>query len=116
MFCSDPVSRLSTHRTRKPLAISASQRCEPRNPAPPVTTAVGIGRRCYPGPRRVPVNPYGAFTEAGVPTPQERLGRQRYAETVETRDIVATPIDVPFLDLRPVNAPFREAMAAGIAD
>src|SRR5438067_7528448 len=46
-FWSDPVSRLSMLMTRKPRPISASQRWEPRNPAPPVTTAVGIGRRCY---------------------------------------------------------------------
>src|SRR5919201_442947 len=43
-FCSEPVSRLSTQMTRKSRAIRWSQRWEPRNPAPPVTTAVGIGR------------------------------------------------------------------------
>src|SRR5579859_456498 len=32
-----PVSRLSTHTTWWPSASSASQRCEPINPAPPVT-------------------------------------------------------------------------------
>ena len=43
MFASDPVSRLSTQITRWSRASSASHRCDPRNPAPPVTTVVGIG-------------------------------------------------------------------------
>src|SRR3954451_17818151 len=43
MFCSEPVSKLSTHTTRWPRAISASHRCEPRKPAPPVTRQVAIG-------------------------------------------------------------------------
>ena len=43
MLASEPVSRLSTQMTRWSRASSASQRCEPRNPAPPVTTEVGIG-------------------------------------------------------------------------
>src|SRR5665647_2749898 len=42
MFCSDPVSRLSRQITRWPLSRRYSQRCEPRNPAPPVTTDVVI--------------------------------------------------------------------------
>src|SRR5690242_655413 len=42
MFSSDPVSRLSTQITRCPSARRRSQRCDPRNPAPPVTTDVGI--------------------------------------------------------------------------
>ena len=42
MFSSDPVSRLSTQMTRCPSVSRWSQRCDPRNPAPPVTTEVGI--------------------------------------------------------------------------
>ena len=41
MFASEPVSRLSTQMTRWPSPRSASQRWEPRKPAPPVTTEVG---------------------------------------------------------------------------
>src|SRR3954469_9273285 len=41
-FSSELVSRLSTQSTRKPLPSRYSQRWEPRNPAPPVTTAVAI--------------------------------------------------------------------------
>src|SRR5438477_11409004 len=41
-FSSEPDSRLSTQMTRSPLPSRYSQRWEPRNPAPPVTTAVGI--------------------------------------------------------------------------
>src|SRR4051812_46585580 len=44
MFASELVTRLSTHSTRWPRAISASHRCDPRNPAPPVTSEVGT--RC----------------------------------------------------------------------
>src|SRR4051812_50115571 len=43
MLRSDPVTRLSTQVTRWPRARRASQRCDPRNPAPPVTTEVGTG-------------------------------------------------------------------------
>src|SRR4051812_50220915 len=45
-FRSDPVSRLSMQITRYPLLRSASQRCDPRKPAPPVTTQVliSVGR------------------------------------------------------------------------
>src|SRR5450755_1956965 len=42
MLASEPVSKLSTQITRLPRRSSSSQRCEPRNPAPPVTRQVGI--------------------------------------------------------------------------
>src|SRR5512132_4015725 len=42
-FASVDVSRLSTQMTRCPWSSRWSQRCEPRKPAPPVTTEVGIG-------------------------------------------------------------------------
>src|SRR5262245_60227141 len=42
MLESDPVSRLSTQITRCPSASRCSHRCDPRKPAPPVTTEVGI--------------------------------------------------------------------------
>src|SRR3954469_25368641 len=42
MFFSDPVSRLSTQMTRWPRRRSSSQRCDPRNPAPPVTRQVAM--------------------------------------------------------------------------
>src|SRR5215469_18916689 len=38
-LASFPVNRLSRQSTEWPSAIKASQRCEPRKPAPPVTTA-----------------------------------------------------------------------------
>lgn len=38
MFCSEPVSRLSTHSTLCPFSNKRAQRLEPINPAPPVTT------------------------------------------------------------------------------
>src|SRR5690349_10719077 len=51
MFSSEPVSRLSTQMTRCPSARRRSQRCEPRNPAPPVTTDVGIRTIVLGGPK-----------------------------------------------------------------
>ena len=55
MFCSDPVSRLSTQITRWPCPSRCSQRWEPRKPAPPVTTQVLIAGRCYRGASRLGV-------------------------------------------------------------
>src|SRR5450756_2827016 len=43
MFCSDPVSRLSRQITLWSLRSRYSHRCDPRNPAPPVTTDVVMG-------------------------------------------------------------------------
>src|SRR3954471_4882191 len=42
MFFSDPVSKLSTQMTRWPRSSRWSQRLEPRKPAPPVTSDVGM--------------------------------------------------------------------------
>src|SRR4051812_41425118 len=47
MLARDPVSKLSTQITRWPRASSSSQRCEPRNPAPPVIRQVDIARAGY---------------------------------------------------------------------
>src|ERR1019366_9208443 len=57
MLASEPVSRLSTQMTRFPRASSSSHRCEPRNPAPPVTRQVATLRRIPepPAPRHGPV-------------------------------------------------------------
>src|SRR5689334_6657280 len=43
MFASEPLTRLSTQITRCPRSSRYSQRCEPRKPAPPVTSVVGTG-------------------------------------------------------------------------
>src|SRR3712207_1837037 len=50
MFSSEPVSRLSTQITRWPRASRKSHRFEPRKPAPPVTSEVGIACRLPTGP------------------------------------------------------------------
>src|SRR3954452_19100857 len=47
MLRSDPVSRLSTQMTRWPRRRSSSHRCEPKNPAPPVTRQVDMSRLDY---------------------------------------------------------------------
>src|SRR5919108_915337 len=45
----DPVSKLSTQITRWPRRSSSSHRCDPRNPAPPVTRQVAMSRAGYRG-------------------------------------------------------------------
>src|SRR5665213_2705840 len=45
MLASEPVSKLSTQITRLPRAKSSSHRCDPRNPAPPVTRQVATDGR-----------------------------------------------------------------------
>src|SRR5262249_4804685 len=47
MLSRDPVERSSRTITLQPSAIRRSQRCEPRNPAPPVTSAVVMGGRVW---------------------------------------------------------------------
>src|SRR3546814_3859686 len=46
MLSTEPVTRLSMATTSSPRSSSAWQRCEPRKPAPPVTTtrAISCGR------------------------------------------------------------------------
>src|SRR5689334_4496273 len=44
---SEPVSRLSIQMTRSPRRTNSSHRCDPRNPAPPVTRQVAIGSPGY---------------------------------------------------------------------
>src|SRR5512146_2201347 len=48
MFASELVTRLSTQMTRWPRSTRYSQRWEPRKPAPPVTTEVGIDLSYWP--------------------------------------------------------------------
>src|SRR5215210_6752265 len=52
MFCRDAVSRLSRQITLCFWASRCSQRCDPRKPAPPVTTEVGMTEQDIPGPGR----------------------------------------------------------------
>src|SRR4051812_39881910 len=47
MLARDPVSKLSTQITRWPRRSSSSQRCDPRNPAPPVTRQVAMSAAGY---------------------------------------------------------------------
>src|SRR5687768_18477677 len=54
MLAREPVSKLSTQITRWPRRSSSSHRCDPRNPAPPVTRQVAMsaaGYRQLTGPR-----------------------------------------------------------------
>src|SRR5919112_4253733 len=49
MLRSEPVSKLSTQMTRCPRRSSSSQRWDPRKPAPPVTSDVGMPASLVPG-------------------------------------------------------------------
>ncbi len=61
--------------TRSPLARRRSQKWEPRNPAPPVTTEVGIAGRMVTAQSAEPADSYGSLTGG-------RGGRGRYAARV----------------------------------
>src|SRR3954453_113620 len=61
-FCGGPVKKLSRHTTSTPRSSRCSHRCDPRNPAPPVTTAR----------RTVRIGPTGSttkFVKARLSTP-----------------------------------------------
>src|SRR6185437_9619697 len=64
-LCRVPVKKLSTHSTSHPCASSRSHRCDPRNPAPPVTRT--RLRREYLGIRSAATASEGGYgTRAGV--------------------------------------------------
>src|SRR5512141_1025168 len=61
MFCRREVKKLSTHRTSSPRAISRSHRCDPMNPAPPVTRT-----------RFIPPPPVESFSASRLLVPRDR--------------------------------------------
>src|SRR5437764_13226643 len=70
--------------TRYPLAMRWSQRCEPRNPAPPVTTAVGIGGM-LPAASAKGRRLYEALTPHNCHRTSRADARSAYGSPVETR-------------------------------
>ena len=62
MFSNEPVSRLSMQITWCPSPSRCSQRWEPRNPAPPVTTQVLIGTNAIGGGGMDAVRPIPAIS------------------------------------------------------
>src|SRR5262245_22074432 len=75
MLSTAPVMRLSIATTSSPRSSNASQRCEPRKPAPPVTTALAMVSAGYePRPRSPGVASTGSAADAdvGEPPPLER--------------------------------------------
>src|SRR6476646_9012972 len=92
-FSSELDSRLSMQMTRNPLPSRYSQRWEPRNPAPPVTTAVGIlGMLAgvFAGTRRLLRTPNGRFPAPLRRPEQENHGRVRGPEQAQERGRGAT--------------------------
>src|SRR4051794_36169222 len=118
MFRSDPVSRLSTQMTRWPRRRSSSHRCEPKNPAPPVTRQVDMSRLDY-GSRA------GDFAESGR-FPAHRLALASLAQVALAQPGVEGPgprpgaVRQPLLGQAPEHdgaAPAaRPALAAALLD
>src|ERR671924_261194 len=96
MLARDPVSKLSTQITRWPRCSSSSHRCDPRNPAPPVTRQVAMSRAAYrplPGPR----------------------GLERLLADVELDEVVALGLAAALLGLDELHLPHGAAsVAAGV--
>src|SRR5262249_53211792 len=105
MFDASPVIRLSMQMTVCPSARSRSQRCEPRNPAPPVTTLT----RSAPGTVRAP--PHAEIVEpllgedrrvVDVPSVEDDMPAHERFHPVE----VGPAEDIPFReDQKSVGAP-----------
>src|SRR3712207_1705974 len=86
MLARDPVSTLSTQTTRLPRRSSSSQRWEPRNPAPPVTRQVAMGREDNVGAMRLP---RGELIELlGDAVPRDH-SRQQLADAFARRIVAA---------------------------
>src|SRR5262249_58697903 len=94
-FSSEPVSRLSMQSTRWPLPSRCSHRCEPRNPAPPVTTLVIMAGRGY---LRPSTPAEGHFQR---PLIAARLHR-RPSEAQADLPLVLQPLDAPPVDVDPL--------------
>src|SRR3954447_4348832 len=89
IFAVDPVMKLSIPMTRCPSASSRSVRCEPRKPAPPVTTEIGdeeervnIGALIYWQPRRAASEDGGKKSggqgAASVPAPTSNPAKRHF--------------------------------------
>src|SRR3954454_8992265 len=78
----EPVSKLSTQMTRCPRRSSSSHRCEPRNPAPPVTRQVAMAPQAIDARRRFALRPRSRHTfvadparhTLGIEVLEQRLG------------------------------------------
>src|SRR5262249_17965621 len=103
MFASVLVTRLSTQITRWPRPTRYSQRWEPRNPAPPVTTEVGTGAS------------YWRLRRSARPL-RSVLGLFRNIAAIhESTDIAPRPLATTYLDLRVRSALGRPPTVALIA-
>src|ERR1039457_4369462 len=79
MFARLPVMRLSIAMTRSPSASSRSVRCDPRKPAPPVTTETFCELEAIAEVSNSPVKAWRERSEIhGAALRSERLGRSVY--------------------------------------
>src|SRR5882724_10673820 len=96
MFVSLPVIRLSSARTSQPSASSRSHKCDPRNPAPPVTTAriqppCRSKNRKFSLPQRTLANPNQRFAPAEFrESPRTRANHHFAAYNLPIQMICAT--------------------------
>src|SRR3954447_10332312 len=100
MFCVLPVSRLSTPTTDQPRSSSASDRCDPMNPAAPVMTARGMSR---------PVSECVAVEPADEGQPHD-FQVERDRPVLDVVQVVLDPllerrVAAPAVDLRPAGDP-----------
>src|SRR5262245_46705450 len=86
MFWSEPVSRLSMQTTRKSRSTRCSHRWEPRKPAPPVTTAVGIGPMLPMPPGRQPRTLRGLYSLRIASTQQRNTTRTELPARIAAGD------------------------------
>src|SRR5258708_5796243 len=82
MFASVPVMRLSTQTTSQPSLSRRRQRCDPRNPAPPVTTA-------RPAARSPEVSPMLSAEEGGSAAADASIDETEVTHLVRFPDISA---------------------------
>src|SRR5688572_14311875 len=96
MFSTSPVSRLSMPTTEKPLSRRYSERCEPMNPAAPVTSALGIRLVCV------------LLAEAAEQGEDEDLHGQEQRPVLDVVQVVFDPllqrrVAAPAVHLRPAG-------------
>src|SRR5262245_7630034 len=98
-----PVSRLSMPTTLMPRSSSSSERCEPRNPAAPVTRTLGISVRVL-------------LAEAAENREDEDLDVEQKRPVLDVVEVVLDAlldrgVAAPAVDLRPARHPALHSVA-----
>src|SRR5690349_4041280 len=110
MLCTVPVTRLSSTTTWSPRASSASHRCDPMKPAPPVTTTRRISAPSVPADSGVgEAAPAQRFTVEQVASVDYRALTHRLADLVEVEPLELVPLGQHDEGGRPVARRIRIA-------